>query len=282
MGSTIIVGYDGSERAHDELAFGIWLADVGEAELQTIAHVYPPGGNEDAPREPMLEASARARQRLGERRVTFEAMESESAARGVHRLAERDEASLIVVGSSTRGPLGRLLAGNVAERLLAGAPCSVAVTPTGRPESRRALEAALELAERANATVRIVSVVDPDPVGHPRTVSSVGYGTTEWLIDMRQTFEQMLAEVAASVLDEVRVETAVLVGDAAEMLAAQELDALFCGSRGCGFVGQVLLGGTSARRARRAKSPVIIVPRTAPPGFVGRRADAARQPTSAT
>ena len=40
--------------------------------------------------------------------------------------------------------------------------------------------------------------------------------------------------------------------------------------------------GSSTRLAWRAKSPVIIVPKTARPGFLGRRADAARQPTSAT
>lgn len=295
MASTIIVGYDGSERADDALAFAIWLAETGDAELLTIAYVYRPGSYEQVMREPMLAAVRKANERLGERRVGFDAIENNSTAHGLHRLAERNEASVIVVGSSARGPVGRLLAGNVAERLFAGAPCSVAVTPRGfasrargrrgvigvaydgRPESRNALDAASELAERTDAIVRIVGVVDPDPVGHPRTVSPVNYGSTEWLIDTRSTFERMLAEAKASMPDDVRAETVVLVGDTADMLAEEDVDSLLCGSRGYGLMGQVLLGSTSARLVRRAVSPVVVVPRTARRGLFARRAREARE-----
>jgi nucleotide-binding universal stress UspA family protein len=279
MASTILVGLDGSERSRDALSFGVWLAEAGDADLLTIAYVYRPGAYEDLMRDTLLDAEAQARKRLGERRVGFDAIESESPARGLHRLAERDEASVIVVGSSARGPIGRLLAGNVAERLLSGAPCSVAVPPAGyaeragdrrgvigvaydgRPESRNALDAARELAERTDALVRIVGVVDADLVGAP----------------LRETFERLLAEAKASLPDDVPAETAVLVGNTADVLAEEEVDALFCGSRGYGLIGQVLLGATSAALVRRAVSPVVVVPRTARRGLFARRAPAVQE-----
>jgi nucleotide-binding universal stress UspA family protein len=41
----------------------------------------------------------------------------------------------------------------------------------------------------------------------------------------------------------------------------EDVDLLFCGSRGCGPVRRVLLGGVSARLVRRARSPLVVVPR---------------------
>jgi nucleotide-binding universal stress UspA family protein len=52
-------------------------------------------------------------------------------------------------------------------------------------------------------------------------------------------------------------------GDVAARLGAQEVDFLFCGSRGYGLAGQVLLGGTFAKLVRHARSPVVVVPRGA-------------------
>jgi nucleotide-binding universal stress UspA family protein len=41
-----------------------------------------------------------------------------------------------------------------------------------------------------------------------------------------------------------------------------EVDALFCGSRGYGPGRRVLLGGVSAKLVRRARRPVVVVPRS--------------------
>ena len=79
-------------------------------------------------------------------------------------------ADAIVLGSTHRGPLGRVLVGSVAERLLTGAPCGIVVAPRGygegdpaglprviavgfdgSPESRRALAQASELAQACGA-----------------------------------------------------------------------------------------------------------------------------------
>ena len=54
-----------------------------------------------------------------------------STARGLHEAAEEEGASLIVIGSTHRGPLGRVVIGSVGELLLSATPCAVAVAPHG-------------------------------------------------------------------------------------------------------------------------------------------------------
>ena len=53
------------------------------------------------------------------------------AAMALQRAAEQQRADLIVLGSSHRGAVGRVLVGSVTEETLHGAPCPVAVAPVG-------------------------------------------------------------------------------------------------------------------------------------------------------
>jgi hypothetical protein len=92
-------------------------------------------------------------------------------ARVLHDLAEREEASVVVLGSSRRGHVGRVLPSAVTDRLLHGAPCRVAVAPrrfsfedadgaprligvafTDTPDGRAALARACMLAARARGS----------------------------------------------------------------------------------------------------------------------------------
>ena len=59
---------------------------------------------------------------------------SNSAGRGLHESAEAQDANLIVVGSSRRGLLGRVLMGGDTRAALNGAPASVAIAPAGYSE----------------------------------------------------------------------------------------------------------------------------------------------------
>ena len=78
----------------------------------------------------------------------------------------------------------------------------------------------------------------------------------------RETYEQSLEKAAATVSD-VAVDWRILAGDVVEALSElDEVDALFCGSRGYGPARRVLLGGVSARLLRRARRPVVVVPRS--------------------
>ena len=99
-----------------------------------------------------------------------------SPARVLHDAAVERDASMIVVGSTHRGPLGRVAPGSTAERLLHGAPCAVAVATAGmrddwRPvsvgvafvdveEGHEALRAGAALAHSAGAALHAVTAVE--------------------------------------------------------------------------------------------------------------------------
>jgi nucleotide-binding universal stress UspA family protein len=63
--------------------------------------------------------------------ISYRQPEGTSAARALHETAENEDAGLLVVGSTRRAALGRLLPGSTADRLMHGAPCPIAVIPTG-------------------------------------------------------------------------------------------------------------------------------------------------------
>ena len=280
MSSTIIIGYDGSDHAQDALALGDRLAEVVNGSL-IIASVFqddPLVGRheyERLVREDLMTVLARARSRVGRAHVRIAVQPASSAAHGLHELAERESADLIVVGSSHRGALGRILAGSVAERLLQGSPCAVAVAPVGyaakidrelrvigvgydgSSESREAASQAAVMAEALGASLHLIAVADPSAVDAPAGAAAT------LVADLRAHLQGQLDEAVEVVPAGVTVKQSLVQGDAASELGAQGVDLLFCGSRGYGLTGQVLLGGTGAKVVRTAHCPVVVVPRGA-------------------
>jgi nucleotide-binding universal stress UspA family protein len=136
---TIIVGYDGSARSQDALVLARRLAAAVGGRL-VLAQVYPhdpvplrgdTGAYEELMRQDAERMLAQAdAPDAAERR----AVPSPSAARGLHQLAEDEDAVLIVVGSSHRGSPGRVEPGSLSQRLIHGSPCAVAVAPVGYAE----------------------------------------------------------------------------------------------------------------------------------------------------
>jgi nucleotide-binding universal stress UspA family protein len=72
-----------------------------------------------------------------ERRMQL--ISQDSPAAGLHALAEREAPAVIVIGSSHRSNIGRILVGGTGERLLSGAPAPVAVAPAGYAGASRAI-----------------------------------------------------------------------------------------------------------------------------------------------
>ena len=209
-----------------------------------------------------------------------------SAASALHDAAEEHGAGLLVVGSSKRAHGGRVLAGSTAARLLSGAPCPVAVAPSGwsredlpktigaafrdTEDGREALRAALMLARRAHARLRVVTVVDEGLravlEAEPSYIDS-RHGTTledvigEYELFARRSAEKALAELEGH--DEVESEVESWVGEPAHALIefSKSLDMLVCGSRGYGPLRSVLLGAVSSQVVAAAQCPVTVVPR---------------------
>jgi nucleotide-binding universal stress UspA family protein len=275
MYRTILIGYDDSDHAKDALALGKTLADE-RGEL-TLAGVFPwhPWLPADAPPSPPEVELARAIERAASEHGTrADAFPSSSPARGLHDLAEEMEADLIVVGSSHRGAIGRVLAGSVARGLLHGAPCAIAVAPSGyrdaqrelrtigvgidgSPESQLALEAAVELAQARGATLRPIAVVDAS--------ASSAWGYPELQNAVREHLGRLLVDTSTHVPDGLAVESRLVEGAPGLSLAreAEALDLLCVGSRGYGPLRRVLLGSVSGQLVESASCPVLVTPRPA-------------------
>jgi nucleotide-binding universal stress UspA family protein len=282
---TIIVGFDGSDHARDALALATLLSGVTGARL-IGASVYDSGPDMRAAyrtewREEMRRIAEEALAEVGEEaeRVT---LDRSSAARGLHDLAELEHADLIVVGSSHRGRVGRVLAGSVAERLLHGAPCGVAIAPAGfaardtggldavavgydgSPQSKLALAGAAELARAARASIRILAVVEPPELPIAPT-GRVHAPDEEVLATIRRELEAVVDEALTEVPPGGDASAEVITG-VTDLLGEQEgVDLLVVGSRGYGPLRRTLLGSTSLTLVRHARYPLIVFPRGAHP-----------------
>ena len=201
-------------------------------------------------------------------------------ARALHDLADREGASLIVIGSSARGRVGRVLPSAVTDRLLHGAPCPVAVAPVGysfedaahgprligvgftdSPDARAALSTACMLATRARGLVRLFTVAEPS---HPLMTGALDPMALEDVRGVRAAAAETTLRRGLDAVSPGRSAGGeVLSGDPADALAAASADVglLVCGSRGYGPIRTLLLGGTSHALVRKAACPVLVVPR---------------------
>ena len=290
MPKPIIVGYDPRSADRSPVAFALRAARFTGAPL-IVASVGSDAAAHDARVEEdlidgaggALEALQRDLDAEGVAVETVE-LESTSAARALHEAAEERDAGLLVVGSTGRGAVGRLLPGSTAERLMHGAPCPIGVVPRGwqagrglatvgvafvdTDEGHEALRGAFALARRAGATLRVLTAVKPgvrSTYGELQPGSNVqhGKGETEVEGELRVRAEAELRDAVAALGDDVAVETDAFVEDPADGLIAvsQNLDLLISGSRGYGPMRAVLLGGVSRRLAAEAQCPVIVLPR---------------------
>ncbi|XVU22083.1 universal stress protein [Actinoplanes sp. CA-054009] len=278
MTGPVVTGYDGGPSGAAALALADWTAQtLGVPLIVAVVHPAPAAlgsGRVDA--EWVADRHRAATQVLDGARTALEGTTAEvdyrlvassSAAHGLHDLAEQTAASVLVVGAG----------GSTAERLLAGTLCPVAVAPSGltaplgklgrigvayvdTPDGRRALEEAARMATRTGAELRLYTVVAEGDASLPFLIGDDA--ERAFLETARETYELSLSRAAATVPDthaDWRIES----GDVVEKLATlTEVDVLFCGSRGYGPARRVLLGGVSTRLIRRARLPVVVVPRS--------------------
>lgn len=283
----IVVGFDAQEASLDALRLGAELAAATGASLH-VAVVLPRGNNpferaiaggriSDELDETLFKSAALQLGGASFTRASLEGgLSGRSAARALHEYAGAENADLIVVGSSHRGGLGRVLPGSVAESLLRGAPCAVAVAPRGyaerdrsplglvgvafdgSEEARLALVAAQRLAAALGARLRVITAV-PELTGFDFAASQM-----DRLLELqRSEYRQVLDEAVSAVGDETEVESVLEEGDPAVQLAVQgaELDLLLIGSRGYGPVRGALLGAISTAVLRSSPCPVLVTPR---------------------
>jgi nucleotide-binding universal stress UspA family protein len=287
----IVAGFDGSESGRGAVALGRVLAETTGA-LLLVANVYPYDVvvTPALAVEPSVEDELRtaAEQVIAEAAPLLEGFDAwEPAAigdlppaRGLLGLAGRRDADLIVVGATHRHGLGRVMPGPTAAKLLHGSWCAVAIAPMGwsrdagrgvteigagydgTPESAAALRAAAGLAALTGARVRALAVFDPPSPAHP-WFGATTHGYTEIIGELREDLRRRLEREVELLEDSLRIDTRVIDGDPAEVLARESasLDLLVIGSRAYGAVRAVLLGTVSNRLLEEARCPLAVVPR---------------------
>jgi nucleotide-binding universal stress UspA family protein len=290
MSKPIIVGYDPMTSDRAPVNFGVAAARFTGAPLilasACAAGDGPGAGQHDE--ELVVDASdtlAAARTELEPEAIPVDCRElpTTSAARALHEAAESEDAGLLVVGSTRRGPVGRVLPGSTAERLMHGAPCPIAIVPAGweagaglntigvayvdTDEGQEALRGAHALAQRAGATLRVLTAVKAGLAMYgeteARTAEQRGRDFDEVEGELRVRAENALRRATDGLDGDVPTETDAFVEDPADVLirVSENLDLLVCGSRGYGPLRAVLLGGVSRRLTAEAHCPVIVVPR---------------------
>jgi nucleotide-binding universal stress UspA family protein len=277
MFKQIVVGVDEHEGGRDAIALARrMLAADGEL---TLAYVYTG--------DPHVYRSASAAYEASEREHACELLErtteetgvqahlrwrgSPSVGRGLHELCEVIGADLLVVGSSRRGLLGRVLIGDDTRAALNGAPCAIAIAPAsysrqpvamreigvgydGSPESEHAVAVARELAAECGAKLsafEAVSLPTYTFLGGPAPIDDALKGLVD---DARKRIAALGG-----------VEPHAAYGLPPEELAvySASLDLLVVGSRGYGPIGRMIHGSTSQELARSARCPLLVLTRAA-------------------
>jgi nucleotide-binding universal stress UspA family protein len=285
MFNTLVVGVDGREGGRDALALGERLRQLLGGELVAV-HAYPRDllvtrgvtpdlesvMHENATNLVLDEIEAAGVKAHGV------AMPDGSPGRALHAAARWHDSDVIVVGSDHRGPIGRVLAGDVTAGTLHGSSWPVVVAPRryaelgteihaigvgydGSFESRAAAELARDLAVAAGARLAVLYVLEPPTPGG----SGLAYDA-HW-----QESAEATRDRAQAVVDELVDELGdvasgeVILGDPVQELsyAANDLDLLVAGSRDYGPVRRVMLGSTSSKLVHQAPCPVLVLPRGA-------------------
>jgi nucleotide-binding universal stress UspA family protein len=198
---TIVAGSDGRAGGRDALRLAARLRPYGDGRLvavRVIPFPWPAAGG--APPVPgaagFAPTQAALERELRDERIAAAplALADTSPARALHAVAVREHAGLVVVGSTSRGPVGRVLAGDDTRATVHGAGCPVAVAPRGfsppergqslrigagddgMPAARAAVDLATALADSAGASLEIAGTEELARLSHRVDVLLVGTG----------------------------------------------------------------------------------------------------------
>jgi nucleotide-binding universal stress UspA family protein len=276
MFSNVLVSVNDHEGGRDAIALARRLL-APEGEL-TLAHVFRDARGPHRSRAPRIAGEREHARELLERAASEAGARADirwhgaaSVGRGLHELAELAEADLLVVGSSSRGRLGRAAAGDGACAALNGAPCAIAIAPIGynsdspslireigvgydgSPESEHALGVARGLATELGSklsALEAVSIPASIYLGAPARVRA-------------SAINRVLAIARDKIAALGGVEPHAAYGDPIEELTlySASLDLLVVGSRSYGPFGRLVHGSTAEHLAGAARCPLLVLTR---------------------
>ena len=291
---TIIAGFSSSRQGTAPLNLAAQIArSAGDDVVATaiVERAFPPR-DDPVETEYLSYVSTHAQkslervvQQLPGSEIPVLVHQSTSIPTGLMELVAARNASLVVVGSSSTGLLGRIGLGSVTERLVHTASVPVAIAPRGyapgdgpvrrltaaygdSSDANGLIPAAAELAAKWSVPLRIVSFT-------VRPVRMFGGSIEPSAEDLVvQRWSRRTLDDVGKQLDAVRERVAVpdvdvVVGsghdwrEAVDAVAWEAGDILVMGSGAAGPVAKVFLGSAASKILRHSPVPVMIVPRYA-------------------
>ena len=294
---TIVVGISPEQRTEAVVHLAGMLARSldTDAVLCAVVHAaWPPSpAKVDAEYREYLRTAAtdmleEARERLSaDVPATALVHEARSAPAGLIEVAERHDASLIAVGSSTAGPLGEVTLGSVSSSLLHSSPIPVALATrgyrckpvtgvtrataafSGAADGQELVVAAAGVAARFGVSLRVASFAVQARPPYTSGVGREAFGSlrSEWLEAVRAEVSEALQQVTQLPLVPHGLEAVVGSGEtweeALEDIEWDDGDVLVVGSSSAGRIARVFLGSRATKIVRHSPVPVIVVPRGA-------------------
>jgi nucleotide-binding universal stress UspA family protein len=275
----ILVGIDGEEGGRDALALARALG--GDAGELTLAFVAPGEGRASRAANLAFDAAVRSdAEALLEREraaagvdAVVRLCEAPSVGSGLQHLAGEAGAALVVVGTSRRSALARLLGGDDARGTIREATLPVAVAPRGYaagPVPIRRIGVGFDESDEALAALELARVLAAAHGAAIDVVEAVEVAT--WLVDpavapalskdtelRRQAAQERLAALPG-------VEAHATTGLSLQEMRAlgTEVDVLLVGWRPHGWIERAMEGSTGEALSHDPRCPVIVVPATPP------------------
>jgi nucleotide-binding universal stress UspA family protein len=277
MFGNVLVGIDRHFDDRDALTLGQRL--VAQDGRLTLVHVYQgdprlwgasAGEQETIKERRALELLIEARDRAGVA-AELQYVESSSTGHGLHEVAEALGADLLVVGSSRRGLLGRVFLGDDAREALNGAPCAVAIAPSGyavKPAAIRAIGVAYNgsaESEHAVAVARGLASECGARLSACEAIALPAYAFLGGPIPVDDAVEDLVDDAQKRIAALGGIEPHAVYGNVVDelVLYSASLDLLVVGSRGYGPIGRLVHGSTSSQLARTARCPLLVLTRAA-------------------
>jgi nucleotide-binding universal stress UspA family protein len=291
--TTILAGVDGQAGGWEALALAQRFARPDGAALLVVC-AYPELAVQHAPLvwprihlpDDAAEVLRRAGGQLsGGQRAAFVSAEGSTPGSVLQRVAVERGADVIVIGSSRRAALGRVLGGDVVHQALDHLPCPVAVAPRGlldsaaqlldvgvavdgTPQSLAAVRWAgqLTLEPFAIRTLELIHVDERADQAAPGASAPDDHLGGEYRSEVFAAL-RLVGRLDSSV--EVRwTDAAGAVGPALAKLTPT-LDLLVLGTHGRGPLGRLLHGGVARDVADGARCPLVAVPHVPTPVTAG-------------
>ena len=293
---TVVVGLSPGDRAWPAVSLGAMLARSADQRLVVTAVVpepWPPHPLQTDVEFLALQAGmaekalAEAQRQVGDHRaVDYVLRRARSVSSGLLDVAEENDASYVVLGSSPHGARNRVAIGGIADRILHSAAVPVVVAPpdpTSRPGHRLSrITVAFGRGDGdsdllARATERAMSVGVPlrvacfavDPLGSVATPGSpVAQAETlvteRWVDSLRPiiaaTLERTTGYSSADPVD-IAVGRGSSWADALTDVAWVDDEILVIGTSSSP-IGRLFLGSHAAKIVRNSPVPVMLVPRS--------------------